>query len=419
MKKYLVFSTLAILFFLFGCEEEHALRLHTAPEYYQGRAMLPNGQQIELTEVDRSNVLESCAPDHAVTELPKGDRRWLGTVTLTQPLTATTSTPAFPTATFFNVNDQSFVQCHVESITYVKQIDAVPGSILNFANTADDFPAVAKLRVAQSFERAQFLKELKKPIGNEPYPIRTGMEQTLVHLTMPFEGSLIFTFKAGDAEENVTYPINSTSRDPYLSLGLGTEESDAGTQYAIYTSSNQEKYAEALRPKDAFITRLLGAKLMNDLPSTLEPGKRYPLFSVSYMQDGKAHQQYVSITYKANKLLHGDELKKKMHQQFANRRHAVFHELALIGTKSTDTSFLKHVPAKDRDFLFEAIERSNSTSQFGSPAPMPYLTLFEGVSAQTFDVSYYKDDVFLTNSKTNSHFKLLQEDAERWHELFD
>ncbi|MCT4790246.1 hypothetical protein NQG33_12970, partial [Exiguobacterium mexicanum] len=53
----------------------------------------------------------------------------------------------------------------------------------------------------------------------------------------------------------------------------------------------------------------------------------------------------------------------------------------------------------------------------GTPAPTPYLTVFEGICAQTFDISYTEDDVILTNTKTGSHFKLLRADAERWHDL--
>lgn len=419
MKKYLVFSTLVILFFLFGCEEERALRLHIAPEYYQGRAMLPNGQQIEMTESDRAHVIESCAPEDTVQAIPKGERRWFGTVTLTRPLTETAASPVFPTATFFNVNNQPYVQCHIDTATYVKAIEAVPKSMLDYQYSVDSYPDVAKLRVAQPHERAHFLKEMKKPIGNEPYPERTGIDQTLFHITMPFEGEIELTFKSPDYEDTVIIPIQSPSRQPYLSLGLGTEKSEEETQYAIYSSTNQEDYRHALRPKDASITKLLGAKLAEQLPTTLVPGTRYPLFSFSFTKDGEPQKQLVSITYKKNKLTYGKDLSKQVNGQYVNRRHAIFHDLALIGTESRDASFLDHANAEEIEFLFAAIERSNSVSQAGTPASTPYLTLFEGVYAQTFDISYDEENVFLTNANTGSHFKLLNDDADWWHDLFD
>lgn len=418
MKKYLLFCTLAILSFLFGCEEEHAFRLHTAPEYYQGRAALPSGQQIEMTESDRTNVLDACYPKNALKDVPAGDRRLLGTVTLTQPLTSTTSTEAFPTATFFEVENQSYVQCQAGTITYIQQVASVPDSLTAFQDLSVTYPSTSKLRSAQPHEQSQFAKEMDKPVGNEPYPLRTALEQTLVHVTMPFNGSYEFTFESTDTSETLVVPIDQSSRQPFLSIGFGTESADGEQRYGIYMSSNQTLYQDVIRPFDASFDRFLGARQADTLPSTLEANKRYPLFSFSFVRDGKAHKQVVSITYKAEVLLRGDRLKDEMHQQFAQRRHVVLHELALIGTESKDEPFLSHVPADDTHFIFNAIERAKAVSQAGTPAPTPYLTVFEGICAQTFDVSYEGNNVFLTNTKTGSHFQLFHDDAEKWHDRF-
>lgn len=419
MKKYLIFCTLAILTFLFGCEEEQAFRLHTAPEYYQGRATLPSGQQIEMTEADRTSVLEACYPDEALALTPDGDRRWVGTVTLSQPLTTKASTQAFPTATFFEVENQTYVECRVDTISYVKQIEAVPDSLVPYRGQAVTYPSVAKLRNAQPHERLQYLKEMNKPVGNEPYPKRTALEQTLVHVTMPFNGSFELTFESSAGIETVTVPIDAASRQPFLSLGFGIEAAEDTRQYGIHTSVNQELYQDVIRPKDASYERLLGARQIDDLPSTLIPGKRYPLFSFSYMRDNVPHKEVVSLTYKQPVLLRGEALKREMRAEFSNRQHAVFHELALIGTESRDASFLTHLTADQTRFVFKAIERSKATTETGEPAPIPYLTVFEGICAQTFDVSYRGDDVVLTNTKTGSHFKLLRDDANKWHDRFD
>ncbi len=419
MKKYLIFCTLAILTFLFGCEEEQAFRLHTAPEYYQGRATLPSGQQIEMTEADRTSVLEACYPDEALALTPDGDRRWVGTVTLSQPLTTKGSTQAFPTATFFEVENQTYVECRVDTISYVKQIEAVPDSLVPYRGQAVTYPSVAKLRNAQPHERLQYLKEMNKPVGNEPYPKRTALEQTLVHVTMPFNGSFELTFESSAGIETVTVPIDAASRQPFLSLGFGIEAAEDTRQYGIHTSVNQELYQDVIRPKDASYERLLGARQIDDLPSTLIPGKRYPLFSFSYMRDNVPHKEVVSLTYKQPVLLRGEALKREMRAEFSNRQHAVFHELALIGTESRDASFLTHLTADQTRFVFKAIERSKATTETGEPAPIPYLTVFEGICAQTFDVSYRGDDVVLTNTKTGSHFKLLRDDANKWHDRFD
>lgn len=418
MKKYLLFCTLAILSFLFGCEEEHAFRLHTAPEYYQGRAMLPPGQQIEMTESDRTNVLDACYPKDTITNVPDGDRRLLGTVTLTQPLTTTTSTEAFPTATFFEVENQSYVQCQAGTITYIKQVASVPDSLTAFEDLSVTYPSTSKLRNAQPHEQNQFAKEMDKPVGNEPYPLRTALEQTLVHVTMPFNGSYEFTFESTDTSETLVVPIDQSSRQPFLSIGFGTESADGAQRYGIYTSSNQERYHDVIRPFDATFDRFLGARQADTLPSTLVANERYPLFSFSFIRDGKAHKQVVSITYKEETLLHGHRLKNEMRQQFAHRRHVVFHELALIGTESKDEPFLSHATADDTQFIFNAIERAKAVSKAGIPAPNPYLTVFEGICAQTFDVSYEGNDVFLTNTKTGSHFQLLHDDATKWRDRF-
>lgn len=418
MKKYLLFCTLAILSFLFGCEEEHAFRLHTAPEYYQGRATLPSGQQIEMTESDRTNVLDACYPEDAITNVPAGDRRLVGTVTLTQPLTTTTSTEAFPTATFFEVENQSYVQCQAGTITYIKQVASVPDSLTAFQDLSVTYPSISKLRNAQPHERLQFLNEMDKPVGNEPYPLRTALEQTLVHVTMPFNGSYEFTFESTDTAETLVVPIDLSSRQPFLSIGFGTESADGEKRYGIYTSSNQELYHDVVRPPDATFDRFLGVRQASALPSTLVANERYPLFSFSFTRDGKAHKQVVSITYKEETLLRGDSLKNKMRQQFDHRRHVIFHELALIGTESKDEPFLSHATADDTQFIFNAIERAKAVSKAGTPASTPYLTVFEGICAQTFDVSYEGNDVFLTNTKTGSHFQLLRDDAAKWQAQF-
>lgn len=418
MKKYLLFFTLAILSFLFGCEEEHAFRLHTAPEYYQGRATLPSGQQIEMTESDRKNVLDACYPNDAVISVLEGARHLIGTVTLTQPLTTTTSTESFPTATFFKVGNQSYVQCQAGTITYIKKATSVPDSLASFDNLSVTYPEVATLRNAQPHEQLQFAKEMDKAVGNEPYPIRTALEHTLLHMTMPFNGSYEFTFESAGTSETIEIPIDLSSRKPFLSIGLGTESSDGEQQYGIHTSSNQELYRDVIRPRDATFDHLLGARQVDTLPATLVANERYPLFSFSFIRDGKAHKQVVFITYKEETLLQGKKLKREMRQQFAHRRHVVFHELALIGTESKDEPFLHHVTAEDTRFIFTAIERAKAVSQAGTPAPIPYLTIFEGISAQTFDVSYEGSDVFLTNTKTGSHFKLLRDDATKWQAQF-
>lgn len=418
MKKYLLFCTLAILSFLFGCEEEHAFRLHTAPEYFQGRATLPSGQQIEMTESDRTNVLDACYPKEAITNVPDGDRRLLGTVTLTRPLTTTTSTEAFPTATFFEVENQSYVQCQAGTITYIKQVASVPDSLTAFQDLSVTYPSTSKLRNAQPHEQSQFAKEMDKPVGNEPYPLRTALEQTLAHVTMPFNGSYEFMFESPDLAESIVVPIDPSSRQHFLSIGLGTESIDGEQSYGIYTSPNQELYRDVIRPRNATFDRMLGARQADTLPSTLVANERYPLFSFSFILDGEAHKQTVSITYKEETLLHGDKLKTEMRQQFAHHRHVIWHELALIGTESKDESFLNHATTDDTGFIFDAIERAKAVSKAGTPAPTPYLTIFEGICAQTFDVSYEGSDVFLTNTKSGSHFKLLRKDATKWHDRF-
>ncbi|WP_233004880.1 MULTISPECIES: hypothetical protein [Exiguobacterium] len=419
MKKYLILCTLAMLFVLFGCEEEHAFRLHTAPEYYQGRATLPSGQQIEMTESDRTNVLDACYPEDALSRIPDGERHLIGTVTLTQPLITTSSTDVFPTATFFEVDNQAYVQCQAETITYMKQIDTLPNSLIAYRDHAVPSSATSKLRNAQPHERIHFTEEMTKPVGNEPYPKRSGLEQTLVHVTMPFNGSFEFTFESPETYETVTLPINEASRQPFLSLALGTEVSQDTKQYGLHLSSDQTLYGDVLRPKDARFDRMLGARQASTLPTTLIPNERYPLFSFSFIRDGKPHKQVVSITYREETLLRGDRLKTKMRQQFAHRRHVVTHDLALLGTESKDASFLHHANAEAVQFVFQAIDRSKAVATAGTPAPTPYLTVFEGICAQTFDVSYNGDDVFLTNTLTGSHFKLLRADAERWHDLFN
>lgn len=419
MKKYLIFCALAILTFLFGCEEEQAFRLHTAPEYYQGRAMLPSGQLIEMTEADRTTVLDACYPEDALALAPRGERHWIGTVTLSQPLTTNSSTQVFPTATFFEAENQTFVECQVDTITYMKQIDAVPDSLAAFRDQAVTYPAVAKLRNAQPHERLQFLKEMDKPFGNEPYPTRTAFEQTLVHVTMPFNGSFDLTFESSEGNERVTIPIDAASRQPFRSIGFGLESTEKMNAYGVYTSPNQEGYDEVRRPEDASFDRLLGVRQTETLPTTLVSGERYPLFSFSFMRDNVPHKEIVSITYHEPILLRGEALKREMRAEFSNRQHAVFHELALIGTESRDASFLTHVSADDMRFIFKAIERSKATTEPGEPASMPYLTVFEGICAQTFDVGYRGDDVVLTNTKTGSHFKLLRDDANKWHDRFD
>lgn len=419
MKKYLIFSTIAMLFFLFGCEEEHAFRLHTAPEYYQGRATLPSGQQIEMTESDRTNVLDACYPEDAIIQVPDGERQLIGTVTLTQPLITTSSTDVFPTATFFEVDNQAFVQCQADTITYMKQIDTLPNSLIPYRDQAVPSPKTSKLRNAQPHERIHFTEEMAKPVGNDPYPKRSAFEQTLVHVKMPFNGSFEFTFESPESRETITLPINEASRQPFLSLGLGIEVTQDAKQYGLHLSPNQTLYEDVLRPKDASFDRMLGARQASALPTTLIPNERYPLFSFSFIRDGKPYKQVVSVTYRDETLLHGDRLKMKMRQQFAHRRHVVTHDLALLGTESKDAPFLHHANAETVQFVFQAIDRSKAVATAGNPAPIPYLTVFEGICAQTFDVSYNEDDVFLTNTLTGSHFKLLRSDAERWHDLFN
>ncbi|WP_214883493.1 MULTISPECIES: hypothetical protein [unclassified Exiguobacterium] len=418
MKKYLIFSTLVILIFLFGCEEERALRLQPAPEYYQGRALLPNGQQIEIPESDRATIIELCQPDNATPTIPSGKRHWLGTVTLTQPLTDVTSLSAFPTATFFTVENKSYVQCQLDALTYVAKIDKMPESLNDVQYAADAYPDVAKIRFAEPHEYAHFAQEMKNPIGNEPYPERKGIEHTLFHLTMPFNGEFELTFESSDGEEHLTIPIQS-SRQPYLSFGLGTEKSDDTLQYAIYTSQDQNNYQEVLRPKHAQISQMFGAKTAPQLPSVLVPGHEYSLYSFTFMKDGTAHRQTVSLTYHEPQLLYGKELNEQIHDKLSSQRHVIFHDLALLGTESKNESFLHYVGHDEMEFIFGAIKRANATAYAGKPAPTPYVTLFQGVCAQTFDVSYDGADVYVTNSETGVHFKLLREDAIKWYNLFE
>lgn len=418
MKKYLIFSTLAILFFLFGCEEEHALRLHTAADYYQGRAVLPNGQQIEMTETDRATVIDACIPESALPQMPTGNRQWLGTITLTRPLTSMTAAPAFPIATFFTIQHQAYVQCQAEDVTYVKPIEHVPISLQSNAASPTYYPDEAKLRRAQPNEQARFVQEMKQPTGNEPYAVRSAFEETLLHVTVPFDGKLTFTFKGQSKEEQVTVPIDASTRQPFLSLGFGTETMETSKTFGLYTASNQTGYEDVLRPRHATFDQLIGVKAIADIPFSLRPNERYPLFDFSFMRDDQLEKQYVYVSYHPETLLHGEPLKQAVYEQFRDRDHAIFHDLALVGTEPRDAAFLTHVGSHDTAFIFDAIARAKATTAVGEPAPRPYLTVFKDVRAQTFDVSYDETDVYLTNAQTGSHFKLLDEDASRWHTLF-
>nr|WP_251130627.1 hypothetical protein [Exiguobacterium sp. s124] len=371
-----------------------------------------------MPESDRALMIELCQPDNAISTIPNGERRWLGTVTLTQPLTDVATSSTFPTATLFTIHNESYVQCQLDSITYVTKTTSLPESLSDVQYAADTYPDTAKIRFAEPHEYEHFAEEMKKPIGNEPYPERKGIEHTLFHITMPFNGQFELTLNSSEGEERLMIPIDA-SRHPYLSIGLGTEKSDDTSQYAIYTSPDQNDYQTVLRPKQAHMSQMFGAKAASQLPSVLVPGQRYPLYSFTYMKDGTANRQLVSLTYHQPDLLHGEELTKQIHATLSSERHALFHELALLGTESKDDSFLQHVGTEEVDFLFHAIEQANATSRAGTPAPVPYLTLFQGVCAQTFDVSYDGNDVYVTNSKTGAHFKLLREDAIKWHNLFE
>ena len=321
---------------------------------------------------------------------------------------------------------ESYVLCQDET-TYnlvAETIDEIPEFVdLASGIKMSDHPS---LDTVSDSVRATFF-ELKDQYDSSGQSLLT-LEESLIQLTPSLYGSIGFSLgEQGMEVQLLSFSPFSTDID-HIGLALGYDEE---TEQAYLLQSYGDRYLNSV-PLEIFsreeLMQTIPYKNLSAKPvfinGVLEPHIQTPVYEISYEQDGQPVTEEILLTYRPGVFVE-DQTDRPTEQVPTYKDEG---PLLYLHTKPFDyespihDSEMMRAAGTDVNALLEAINHAKSVSRAGDEQEYRYLTIFEGMQSQEFEVSYKqrskKLDIYLTDAKRELTFKLTSEGAETFLSYF-
>lgn len=321
---------------------------------------------------------------------------------------------------------KSYVLCQDE-MTYnlvAETIDEIPEFVdLASGKKMTDHPS---LDTVSNSVRATFF-ELKDQYDSSGQSLLT-LEESLIQLTPSLYGNIGFSLgEQGMEVQLLSFSPFSTDID-HIGLSLGYDEE---TEQAYLLQSYGERYLNSV-PLEIFSredsVQTIPYKNLSAKPvftnSILEPHVQTPVYEISYEKDGQPVTEEIRLTYRPGVFVE-DQTDRSVEQVPTYKDEG---PLLYLHTKPFDDESPMHdsemvrAAGTDVNALLQAINHAKPVSRAGDEQEYRYLTIFEGMKSQEFEVSYKqrskKLDIYLTDAKREQTFKLTSEGAETFLSYF-
>ncbi len=254
-------------------------------------------------------------------------------------------------------------------------------------------------------------------------PIRL-LEETMVHVKPSLHGKINFTI--GDWQG--FFPLSQL--DPYnahmgeVAIALGYDEksreayffyerTDGSTSVLPLVVWEEGHGHEPIHLEDLQVERVLSA-------DTLKTGVETPLYTFSFIQNGKRVTEDVRLTYTKGEF--AIENTTKSHSSLSSGPFVFLHMKPLNGAIEVQYPFILLASGIEMSELISAIGDAKPVKRAGDVKDYSLLTITDRWKGQEFQLSFKKRskkiDIYLTDPLREQTFKLSSKGAEVFLDIF-
>ncbi|WP_251031980.1 hypothetical protein [Exiguobacterium sp. s163] len=258
------------------------------------------------------------------------------------------------------------------------------------------------------------------------------IDETMIQVTPSLNGSIHLTI----GEDEGILPLSIT--EPYhaqmgsMTIALGYDEqskeayffakSEGGLlSYDPIVLITKDDYSHPEQQPKQFeglkVERVLQAK-------SLEPGVETPLYTFSFIEDGKRVTKDVRLTYTDREFATNESIEadKESNPAVPSGPFVFVHKTPLDEKATIDYPNVLRAAGIEMSDLMNAFEEAEPVDRAGEVGDYPLLTIIEGWKGQEFQLSFKKRskkvDVYVTDETRNQTFKLSSAGAETFFSYF-
>ncbi len=317
--------------------------------------------------------------------------------------------------------DQPYTVCYDSASEQIRaeEIDEFPYFVHTEEGT--DILSTPTIRTGTHEE----LKQMEQKDEGHFYPMSVSLlEGTMIHVTPPLYGQIDLTIgdQRGFFPLSHLDPFNAQSEEVGIALGYDEQSKEAYFYYEkndglttilpLVVWNEKEHKHEPIQFEGLQVEQVLREDI-------LEPGVKMPLYTFSFIEDGKRVNEEISLTYLNDEFSTHDPVQNASH---SNGPFVYVHEKPLNG--ALDIQYPNVLMAEENDIsdLMNEIDDAIPVKRAGDVTDYSRLTIVDGWGAQEFQLSFkersQKIDVYLTDPLRDQTFKLSSKGAERFLDLF-
>lgn len=254
------------------------------------------------------------------------------------------------------------------------------------------------------------------------------IDGTMIQVTPSLNGSIHLTI----GEDEGIFPLSII--EPYhaqmgsMKIALGYDEqskeayffaeSEGGLlSYDPVVMMSENDYWQPKQFEGLKVERVLQAE-------SLEPGVETPLYTFSFIEDGKRVTEDVRLTYTDREFATNESIEadKESNPAVPSGPFVFVHKTSLDEKATIDYPNVLRAAGIDMSDLMDAIDEAEPVKREGEIEEYSLLTIIDGWDGQEFQLSFQrrskKVDVYLTDPKREQTFKLSSTGAETFFSYF-
>lgn len=254
------------------------------------------------------------------------------------------------------------------------------------------------------------------------------IDGTMIQVTPSLNGSIHLTI----GEDEGIFPLSII--EPYhaqmgsMKIALGYDEqskeayffaeSEGGLlSYDPVVMMSENDYWQPKQFEGLKVERVLQAE-------SLEPGVDTPLYTFSFIEDGKRVTEDVRLTYTDREFATNESIEadKESNPAVPSGPFVFVHKTSLDEKATIDYPNVLRAAGIDMSDLMDAIDEAEPVKREGEIEEYSLLTIIDGWDGQEFKLSFQrrskKVDVYLTDPKREQTFKLSSTGAETFFSYF-
>ncbi|WP_214794955.1 MULTISPECIES: hypothetical protein [unclassified Exiguobacterium] len=254
------------------------------------------------------------------------------------------------------------------------------------------------------------------------------VDGTMIQVTPSLNGSITLTIgeDEGIFPLSIIEPYNAQMGVVTIALGYDEQsqkayffaESESGLlSYDPVVTMTETDYFQPKQFEGLQVERVLQA-------DSLEPGVETPLYTFSFVENGKRVTKDVRLTYTEREFATAKSIEADIESNPAvpSGPFVFVHKTPLNGKATIDYPNVLRAAGIDMSDLMDAIDGAEPVKRSGDVEEYSLLTIIDGWVGQEFQLSFKKRskkvDVYLTDAKQNQTFKLTSAGAETFFSYF-